>query len=143
MIKGIQDAMTKTSELRHPLHDLLDLINKTPADMIKMKFEQGEDGSKTFNIQIPSRAEQAKQKAMEQAMQQQSAPVAETPGAVEDIQPSENVTKMPSPKVTEMVPEEKAVAASKNVQIRVAMTKDVKALKTVYPSAFLKAMDLK
>lgn len=155
MIKGMKEAYAQTKELRHPLHDLLDLINTTPADMIKLKFEQGEDGSKKFNIEIPSRAEQAKQKAMQQAMQQGAAPVAKTPGAVEDIAPAGTLdNKQPSGNVQQVdfnPQQDKNVAAAKQVEIRVAMTKEdnanilkkeVQVLKKEFPNGFLKAMDL-
>jgi len=156
MIKGMKEAYAQTKELRHPLHDLLDLINTTPADMIKLKFEQGEDGSKKFNIEIPSRAEQAKQKAMQQAMQQGAAPVAKTPGAVEDIAPAgtlDNKQQGGNVQQVDFSPQQqdKNVAAGNKVEIRVAMTKEdtvkilkkeVQALKKDFPNGFLKAMDL-
>jgi hypothetical protein len=154
MITGLKQAFAQTKELRHPLHDLLDLINTTPADMIKLKFEQGEDGSKKFNIEIPSRAEQAKQKAMQQAMQQGSSPVAKTPGAVEDIAPPGTLGQPQQGENVEQAdfsPQEKSVAAGNKVEVRIAMTKqdvvnnlkkDVQALKKEFPNGFLKAMDL-
>ncbi len=160
MITGLKQALAQTKELRHPLHDLLDLINTTPADMIKLKFEQGEDGSKKFNIEIPSRAEQAKQKAMQQAMQQGASPVAKTPGAVDDIAPAGTLGQpqgagagagASNVEQADFTPQDKSVAAGNKVEVRIAMTKqdvennhkkEVQALKKEFPNAFLKAMDL-
>lgn len=150
-MKGLKDALAniagsllttaQVKELRHPLHDLLELINTTPADMIQLKFEQKEDGRKDFHISIPGRAEQAKQKAMQQALQNGSQPVAQSPGSVEQMmeQPSSNVSQMPSGQEEPM-----AAAAGKKIEIRVAMTEQDEAdnIKAAFPGSFLKAMDL-
>lgn len=169
MERLIKKALDQTNTLRHPLHDLVDLINKTPADMIKLKFEQGEDGSKKFQIDIPSRAEQAKQKALEQAMQMQGQGGQGQAGAqmkseVNDMmsnKPAGTATQSPSgagagagAAMPSAGQDKMPAAAASNVQIRVAMVpekpedahklakKEWSGLKTQYPTNFLKSMGL-
>lgn len=152
-MKGLKEALAQSKELRHPLHDMLDMINSTPADMIKMKIDQKEDGSKMFQIEIPSRAEQAKQRAMQQALQTGQQPIVTSPGSVDQMmgepgaqKGSPNVSKMPmggaGSGAEEKMPA--AAAASQKIQIKMAMTPEdeEKLLKVEYPKSFLQSMGL-
>lgn len=146
-------AEGEPNQAAHPIHKVVEMINQTPIDMIEHDYKQGQDGSVTITFKIPSRAEQAKQKAMEQAMQQQ----ATQPGQMLQAKPevndmmgngapaSSNVSKMPSGGSAGMQPEQPAAAAAvSNIQIKVAMSpeKAAKELKTQYPTGFLKSMGL-
>jgi len=140
------------AQAKHPVHKVVELINQTPVDMLEHDYKQGQDGSMTITFKIPSRAEQAKQKAMEQAMQQQQGqqPMLQAKPEVNDMMdttpagaspsPSSNVSKMPSQAPADMA----AAAAVSNVQVKVAMSpaQTAKELKTKYPAGFLKSMGL-
>lgn len=127
MDKAIKKAFEQVKEMRHPLHDIVDMINSTPMDMIHLKYEQNDDGSRDFHISIPSRAEQAKQKALQQAMQGEHN-LARSPGSVDQIAEQE-----PQP-----------VAAARKIEIKVAMTTadELNMLKAKYPVSFLKSMGM-
>jgi hypothetical protein len=116
--------------LKHPVHKVLEMIDQTPGDMLAFKSEQNEDGSMTITFKIPSRAEQAKQRAMEQSLRQQQDQTGPQVRSTVD-----ELAGVPSAS-------NQGIAASKNVEVRVAMTPTGKALKAKYPNAFLKAMGL-
>jgi hypothetical protein len=120
------DGQQPQNNLQHPIHKVLEMIDRTPSDMLEYDNKQSNDGSMTITFKIPSRAEQAKQKALEQSIRQQQQPQAKPTvdelAAERDIAPAAQV------------------AAGKNVEIRVAMAE--KTLKSKYPDGFLKAMGL-
>ena len=131
------DQVTEERKVSHPIHKLLEIINTTPVDMLVHSYDQKADGSMEIKFKIPSRAEQAKQKAMEQAMQQQQqmGPAAQAVPEVNDMMDSSPATADQSSKPS---------TAKSNVEIRVAMSKAdaSKALKGKFPEGFLKSMDL-
>lgn len=126
-MNSIKQAFMNTKDIKHPIHEMIEMINSTPMDMIRLKYEQKDDGSKEFHFSIPSRAEQAKQKAMQQAVQR-GQPMVKSPGTVDEIVDVPESMNQP------------AMASSK-VEIKVAMT-DKEFLRDNYPGSFLKAMDL-
>lgn len=146
---GMKDPMQPPapgkSQQRHPIHTIQDILNNTPPDMIEHEYKQSSDGSIEIKIKIPGRAEQAKQRAMqqaEQAMQQAGVnPAGSMPGdALKAGKPSAGPAQMQQPDQAN-----KAAGTSTNVVVKVAMTpKDVgQTLKSNgYPEAFLKNMGL-
>jgi len=93
-------------------------------------------GEMTFNITFPGTGAMA-QKVLKQK-QQQGAPVVEEQPAPEAA-PAANVTQMPTE-----APAAAAAAASRKVEVKVAMTKEAVRKLTVekYPDKFLKSMGL-
>ena len=127
----------QTTDLKHPILDVLDMIKSTPVDMIEFDLKQKEDGSKDFHVHIPGRAEQAKRKAMQDALQKGQTQA--TPPAMEEpaVEPTPDIEEMPTePEVPQM--------AKSNVEIKVAMkpVDPKQELKTKYPDSFLKAMGI-
>jgi len=133
----------QTTDLKHPILDVLEMIKSTPVDMIEFDLKQKEDGSKDFHVHIPGRAEQAKRKAMQDALKGRAG--AESPMEAAGVKPVVEPIPEETPEIEEM-PAEGGIPqmAKSNVQIKVAMKPvDVKAeLKTKYPDSFLKAMGL-
>lgn len=143
-----KETLTKIAEqtagnnLQHPVHKLLEIIQRTPIDLLQHEYKQAPDGSMKITFDIPSRAEQAKQKAMEEAMQQQQqgggvqlSPESDVGGAPAG---APNVSKMPA-----RDPGMPAAAAASKVEVKVAMSKeDTSKLKGKFPENFLKNMGL-
>jgi hypothetical protein len=90
-------------------------------------------GEMTFNITFPGTGAMA-QKVLKQK-QQQGAPVVEEQPAPEAM-PSDNVTQMPTAEMPK--------AASRKVEVKVAMTQEASRKLTMekYPDKFLKSMGL-
>ena len=139
------EKKAQTTDLKHPILDVLEMIKSTPVDMIEFDLKQKEDGSKDFHVHIPGRAEQAKRKAMQDALKGRAGAEA-IPETMEStgVGPTEEPMPEPTPEVEEMPAEGIPQMAKSNVQIRVAMKPvNVKAeLKTKYPDSFLKSMGL-
>jgi hypothetical protein len=129
-------------EHRHPIHTIQDILNGTPPDMIEHEYKQGPDGSMEIKIKIPSRAEQAKQRAMQQA-EHAAAQVANTAGNT-SMPPAGGSPGNATPMSQGQGQEQGKAASKANVVVKIAMTpEDTKAeLKKRFPEQFLNAMGL-
>jgi hypothetical protein len=104
----------------HPLDQLIEHLRTTPRDLIQVTWKQDGKGGAHYAVEMPSKAEIQKQKAMQQYTQQEQA----APGVVQ-------------------MPGEPIAAASKpQVLVKVAMGDNKGWLKGKYPEKWLKSMGL-
>jgi len=125
---------------KHPIHVIQEILNHTPVDMIEHEYKQGSDGSIEIKIKIPGRAEQAKQRAMQQAEQVMS-------GANAGNSTLDQIVETPQASPagsSNNSPGGDSMASKANVTVKVAMTpQDIgMGLKSKFPEKFLKEMGL-